>query len=125
MALKDITLDRAYFNMTLCLLTFISIIIGGISKLDVMYIAIGFYLIQMCDYCCSNTRTVFYNLDNLDSVKNLLSEYQRWRPIVMFHYRSNDMNKKSFKISKKNKIMAVLEDEEAKKKISIDEISSI
>ena len=44
----------------------------------------------------------------------------------MFHYRHNNKDSlKSFKSQKKNKIMAVLEDEEAKKKISIDEINSI
>jgi hypothetical protein len=123
MALKEITLDRAYFNLVLCALIFIIMIIGGIFKMQIMYIAIGLYVIQICDYCCSSTRTVFNNMDTLESARNLLLEYQRWRPIVVFHYKSQKL--KQHKASKKNKIMAVLEDEEAKKKMSIDEINSI
>lgn len=39
----------------------------------------------------------------MDSVKNLLNEYKKWRPVIYFHYRmKSEQDKKEAPKSKKN-----------------------
>ena len=47
-------------------------------------------MLQFLEYCYSNTRQVINNIENIDQIKNLLKEYQKWRPIVFLHYRFPD-----------------------------------
>ena len=58
------------------------------------------------------------NLDNLKSVKNLLSEYQRWRPVISFHYKVDEKDgiTKEDKKREKKKNSLSLTDSMLKKK---------
>eukprot|EP00347_Sterkiella_histriomuscorum_P011300 403372979 len=102
--LKDINLDKALLNFSFFILIVALIIIGINVDFRVLYAAGGLYIVQILEHCCSQTRQILQNQDNLETVKNLLSEYQKWRPAVFLHYSdSNQQNKKQPKLLKNQK----------------------
>lgn len=56
-------------------MVFIGVVIGALFKVEALYAAAAFYIIQFLEYCCSTTRIQLTNIESLEQVKNLLQEY--------------------------------------------------
>lgn len=67
--------DHLWINLLLCLMVFIGVVIGALFKVEALYAAAAFYIIQFLEYCCSTTRIQLTNIESLEQVKNLLQEY--------------------------------------------------
>ncbi len=80
-------MDGLLLNLFLCLLFVGGVILGVILDQRAFYPAAAVYVLQFLEYCCSSTRQVINNIENVDHIKNLLKEYQKWRPVIFFHYR--------------------------------------
>lgn len=54
--------DYLWVNLLLCLIVFVGVLIGALFKVEVLFAAAAFYILQFLEYCCSTTKIQLTNI---------------------------------------------------------------
>lgn len=96
--LEHIEEDRWKINAGLSFLTFFCFILGATITVELAYAGFILYFIQICEYFLSLTRLILPNVECDEKIKNLISEYQKERPVIQLVYPKQEKKENSNKV---------------------------